>query len=87
MIESYLNSQYNIHFLVSRKEQVSSSEAHPLFRRMGEELGNEYRPRWNFFKMLFDSHGEFVNQWPAAVDPTDQGIAHSIEQNLHSWVF
>jgi len=86
VIESFLEHQYHVHFPVSRKEHVCGRDAHPLYRRMAEELGNDYLPRWNFFKMLFDSRGEFANIWPSAIDPTDQAITHAIELNLHSWV-
>lgn len=86
VIESFLDHQYRVNFPISRKEHVCGRGAHPLYRHLAEEMGNDYLPQWNFFKTLFDTRGEFVNIWPSAVDPTDQAITHAIELNLHSWV-
>jgi len=85
-IAAFCASQYNIGFMMTGKYCVMGLAAHPLFRTIREEFGDDATPRWNFYKYLFDRRGQLVDFWPSKVTPDDPAITHQIECNLQSWV-
>jgi len=85
-IAEFCTTQYNIKFPMTKKYNVMGKSAHPVFRAVREEFGDDVMPRWNFYKYLFDHSGQMVDFWPSKVAPNDLAITHQIECNLHSWV-
>ncbi len=78
---------YGVTFPVTRKVSVRGLAAHPLFLSLLDTYGEDVMPKWNFYKYLFDSRGEFVEHWPSRVEPDDPTLTHQIERQLRSWVF
>ena len=85
-IAEFLKENYQVTFPLTGKQRVMGVGAHPLFRALREEYGDDVTPRWNFHKYLFNRHGDLVGFWPPKVEPDDPLITHQIERNLHSWV-
>jgi glutathione peroxidase len=85
-IAEFLETEFQIRFPVTARQHVMGREAHPLFRALREEYGDDVTPRWNFHKDLFNRHGDLVSSWPSRVEPDDSLITHQIERNLHSWI-
>ncbi len=85
-IAEFCRSEYNVSFLMTGKYNVMGLSAHPLFRTIRDEFGDDAAPRWNFYKYLFDNTGQMVDFWPSKVTPDDPAITHQIECNLHSWI-
>jgi glutathione peroxidase len=85
-IAEFCTSKYNVTFPMTGKYDVMGMSAHPLFRSIRDEFGDDATPRWNFFKYLFDNNGQMIDFWPSKVPPNDPAITHQIECNLHSWI-
>ena len=85
-IAEFLESEYHIRFPVTAKQNVMGRNAHPLFRALRDEYGDDVTPRWNFHKYLFNRQGDLAGFWPSKVEPDDPLITHQIERNLHSWI-
>jgi len=85
-IAEFLETEFQIRFPVTSKQSVMGRNAHPLFRALREEYGDDVSPRWNFHKYLFSRQGELSGFWPSRVEPDDPLITHQIERNLHSWI-
>jgi glutathione peroxidase len=85
-IDEFLQEQFHIHFLVTCKQSVMGRNAHPLFRALRDEFGDDVTPRWNFHKYLFNRQGNLAGYWAPRVEPDDPAITHKIECNLHSWI-
>lgn len=85
-IAEFCSTNYNVHFLMTGKYNVMGLSAHPLYRSIRDEFGDDATPRWNFYKYLFDGTGQMVDFWPSRVPPDDPAVTHQIECNLHSWV-
>lgn len=85
-IARFCSETYHVSFRMTVKYHIMGISAHPMFHAIREEFGDEASPRWNFYKYLFDSHGQMVDFWPSQVAPNDTALTHKIECNLHSWV-
>lgn len=85
-IACFLEEEYHVTFPVTCKQRVMGSGAHPLFHALRDEYGDDVTPRWNFYKYLFDRHGDMVEFWPSKVEPDDPAVTHQIERFLQSWV-
>lgn len=85
-IDEFCTSNYSITFPMTNKQHVTGREAHPLFITMGEEIGEDAIPKWNFWKYLFSRQGQLLEFWPSNVLPDDPKITHEIEKNLQSWI-
>ena len=81
-IQTFCQKNYGVDFVLTSKEQVSGANAHPLYRDIVEELGGAAKPKWNFHKYLFDTHGELVELWPSKVEPNAPEIQTALKQYL-----
>ena len=86
VIAQFCDSNYAIDFPMTQKMSVIGRDAHPMYIAIGEEMGSDFLPKWNFHKYLFDRAGEMVNGWPSGVEPNDPQITHSIERYMQSWI-
>ncbi|MEM1411642.1 MAG: glutathione peroxidase [Pseudomonadota bacterium] len=86
-IVRYYWDEYRVSFPITAKIHVRGLEAHPLFRALLDNYGEDILPRWNFTKYLFNGEGQLVEHWPSRVEPTDPALTHQVERNLRSWIF
>jgi glutathione peroxidase len=70
---------YGVNFPLTAKQRVVGREAHPLYRWMVSELGEQNAPGWNFHKYLISPDGQVVETWPSRVDPLSPEITGVIE--------
>ncbi len=73
---------YDVSFPLSQKEAVIGGKAHPFYRWVVAELGEDAAPRWNFHKYLIDGEGLLVGAWPSRVTPQSPEIIAAIEGAL-----
>lgn len=85
-IAAFCEANYQVGFLLTGKYSVIGKTAHPLFRALREEFGDDVIPGWNFYKYLFDRSGQLIGFWPSKVLPDDNEITDMIESRLTSWV-
>ncbi len=81
-IKSFCELNYAVDFPLAGKEKVIGAEAHPFYRWVASELGEDAAPRWNFHKYLVGPSGELAGMWPSRVSPTAPEILREVEALL-----
>jgi glutathione peroxidase len=81
-IKTFCTTNFAVDFPLAAKEKVLGETAHPFYRWVVGELGEDAAPRWNFHKYLIGREGELVGMWPSRVGPLDPAIAKEIEAVL-----
>jgi len=79
-IQDFCRSTYGIRFPMFQKSRVTSRNADPLFRELGEAAG-EY-PKWNFHKYLIDREGNLVGSYGSFASPKNGKMVKKIESVL-----
>ena len=69
---------YEIGFVTSSPMSVKGSDAHPLYAWINEEYNK--KPKWNFFKFLFNREGELVETWSSMTKPDSSKIIKEIDR-------
>ncbi|HUL09434.1 MAG TPA: glutathione peroxidase [Candidatus Acidoferrum sp.] len=83
-IRSFCETNYGVDFPMTAKQTVIGGGAHPFYRWIAAELGEDAAPKWNFHKYLVAPDGSLAGLWPSAVDPLDRKITGAIEAALTS---
>lgn len=83
-IKSFCEINYAVDFPLTKKQTVIGGKAHPFYRWIAAELGEDAAPKWNFHKYLVAPDGSLAGLWPSAVDPLDPKITGAIEAALTS---
>lgn len=73
---------FSVSFPLSRREAVIGRDAHPFYRWVAAELGEDFLPRWNFHKYLVDRTGALTGSWPSQVEPMSAEIRQAVETAL-----
>ena len=81
-IRNFCETQYRIDFPMTAKEHVIGPEAHPLYRWVAEELGEDAAPKWNFHKYLFGRDGAILATFGSRTPPDAAEISTAIETAL-----
>ena len=79
-VKKFCLINYGISFNVTEIINLQGEKAHPLYKWLKEEY-NE-KPKWNFYKYLFDREGQLVKSWSSITKPTNTKIKKSINQIL-----
>ena len=79
-IKKFCLINYGVSFNVTEIVELEGENAHPLFKWLKEEY-NE-KPKWNFYKYLFDRKGELVKSWSSITRPTNSKVKKSIQKIL-----
>jgi glutathione peroxidase len=81
-IKSFCEKNYGVTFPLSAKQKVSGPGAHPLYRWIAAELGEDAAPKWNFHKYLIGPDGALAGAWPSRVAPRAPELARAIEDAI-----
>lgn len=81
-IKSFCETSFGASFPMTAKEHVIGGKAHPLYKWIGKELGEDQLPRWNFHKYLIDKNGELLGAYPSKVAPQSPELVKAIEGAL-----
>jgi glutathione peroxidase len=81
-IKSFCILNFAVDFPLAGKEKVIGGDAHPLYRWIVAQLGEDAAPRWNFHKYLIGPDGELAGMWPSRVSPLAPEITNEIEAHL-----
>tara|TARA_B100000963_G_scaffold279385_1_gene247827 strand:+ start:260 stop:796 length:537 start_codon:yes stop_codon:yes gene_type:complete len=69
---------YGVGFVTSSPMNVKGSNAHPIYAWIDKEY-NE-RPKWNFYKYLFDRNGKLIKTWSSMTKPDSSKITTQIDR-------
>lgn len=81
-IKLFCHERYAIDFPLTAKQPVIGDAAHPFYRWIAEELGEDAAPKWNFHKYLVGADGALADVWPSAVEPLDPQVTAAVEARL-----
>lgn len=83
-IKQFCSSRFRVDFPMTAKQKVIGGEAHPFYRWIVQQLGEDAAPRWNFHKYLIAPDGAVAGLWPSKVSPLDGEVTATIEGLLPS---
>ena len=69
---------YGVGFVTSSPMDVKGSNAHPIYAWI-EEVYKE-KPKWNFYKYLFDRTGQLIKSWSSMTKPDSSKITNQIDR-------
>ena len=79
-VKKFCLINYGISFSVTEIINLKGDNAHPIYKWIDQKY-NE-KPKWNFYKYLFNRDGELVKTWSSIIKPTSPKIVKSIEKIL-----
>jgi glutathione peroxidase len=81
-IQSFCDLNYHVDFPMTAKEHVIGPQAHPLYKWVAAELGEDAAPKWNFHKYLFARDGSIAGTFGSRTTPDAAEIAAAIDAAL-----
>lgn len=81
-IKEFCEVNFSVDFPLTDKQHVIGPQAHPLYKWIGAELGEDALPKWNFHKYLIAPDGTLAQVFPTPVKPTDLKVTAAIEAEL-----
>ena len=69
---------YGVGFVTSSPMDVKGTSAHPIYSWIYKEY-NE-KPKWNFYKYLFDRNGQLIESWSSMTKPDSSKITNQIDR-------
>ena len=71
---------YGVGFVTSSPMDVKGKNAHPIYAWIDNEY-NE-KPKWNFYKYLFDRNGKLIKTWSSMTKPDSSKITNLIDRMI-----
>jgi glutathione peroxidase len=81
-IKTFCETRFHVDFPMTAKEHVIGADAHPLYRWVASELGEDAAPKWNFHKYLFGRDGEIAGTFGSRTAPDAPELAAAIKDVL-----
>ncbi len=70
-IKTFCETRFAVDFPMTAKEHVIGGQAHPLYKWIAGELGEDAAPKWNFHKYLIAKDGSVVGTFGSRTEPND----------------
>jgi glutathione peroxidase len=81
-IKTFCETRFAVDFPMTAKEHVIGPEAHPLYKWIAGELGEDAAPKWNFHKYLFARDGAIAGTFGSRMPPDAPELKSAIESLL-----
>ena len=81
-IKAFCETRYAVDFPMTAKEHVIGPEAHPLYKWVAKELGEDAVPKWNFHKYIFGRDGSIVGTFGSRTPPDAPELTGAIDAAL-----
>jgi glutathione peroxidase len=81
-IKNFCESNYKVDFPMTSKNVVLGPDAHPFYRWVSDEGGEDAAPKWNFHKYLIDADGKLKGSFGSSTTPEDPDLIAAIEAEL-----
>ena len=81
-IKKFCEGNYDVDFPLTTKYDVKGPDAHPFYQWAATTGGDAAVPKWNFHKLLIDSKGNLVAEFPTKTKPDAPDVTRAIESSL-----
>ena len=81
-VKDFCESKFNITFPMTKIVQVLGEEKHNFYKWLDKEYG--VKPKWNFYKFVFNKNGEFVKSFTSLARPNSDRILDILKVELDS---
>jgi glutathione peroxidase len=81
-IKTFCETRFAVDFPMTAKEHVIGPEAHPLYKWVAEELGEDAAPKWNFHKYVFGRDGSIAGTFGSRTPPDAPELTAAIDAAL-----
>ena len=81
-IKSFCETTFAVDFPLTAKEQVIGPQAHPFYKWLAAELGEDAAPKWNFHKYLFARDGAIAGTFGPRTTPDAPELVAAIDEVL-----
>jgi glutathione peroxidase len=81
-IARFCEVNYHVTFPMTHKEPVTGASAHPFYKWIAKEVGEDHLPKWNFTKYLVSRDGAIRGLFPSKVKPESPELTKAIEAEL-----
>ena len=79
-VKEFCETKFNITFPMTEIIDVIGEEKHPFYSWLKDN--HNIKPRWNFYKVLFDRNGTFVSSFSSLTKPNSSKLIKIIENKL-----
>ena len=81
-IKDFCETNFNITFPMTEKNDVKGDNAHPIYLWAKETYGRSTVPLWNFHKILINKNGKVEETYASFTKPMSKKILKKLEQIL-----
>lgn len=81
-IKMFCETRFAVDFPMTAKEHVIGPDAHPLYKWVAEELGEDAAPKWNFHKYIFARDGSIGGTFGSRTPPDAPELTVAIDAAL-----
>ena len=82
-IKDFCETNFNISFLVTSKNDVKGENAHEIYKWAKISYGKSAIPKWNFHKILINNEGIIVDTFASFTNPMSKKVILKIEKILN----
>jgi glutathione peroxidase len=81
-IKTFCETRFAVDFPMTAKEHVIGADAHPFYKWIAGELGEDAAPKWNFHKYLIGKDGTIAGTFGSRTEPGDAAMNAAIDAAL-----
>ena len=78
-IKNFCETNFNINFLLTEKNDVKGDNAHAIYIWAKKNFGNSTIPKWNFHKILINKSGKIQNTYNSFIKPMSKKLINDLE--------
>ena len=82
-IKDFCETNFNINFLMTSKQDVKGINAHEIYKWAKISYGKSSVPKWNFHKILINKEGNIVDTFASFTNPMSKKVISKIEKILN----
>ena len=82
-IKDFCETNFNINFLMTSKQDVKGVNAHEIYKWAKISYGKSAVPKWNFHKILINKEGNIVDTFASFTNPMSKKVVLKIEKILN----
>ena len=81
-VKDFCETKFNITFPITKIVQVTGNERHDFYKWLEDNHG--VKPKWNFFKFIFNKKGEFIDSFSSITRPHSDRILDVLNSEFNS---